>query len=269
MTAHAPALATRSFLSALRQKWRVMHAVMLRDMRTRFFNHGLGFIVVILWPLAHLAALLLFYTFLGRRAPYGDNLYLFFSTGLIPTLSFMYVSRFMAMSLNLNKPMLALPAVQPSDILFGRALLEILAACSMAFLTFGLLIFLRANPIPGDIVAAVSALATTLLLAVGMGFVVGVLAQVFPAILRVYMVMTIPMIFLSGTIYVASVLPARIGYWLSWNPVLHGTEWMRTAYYPGYPTQILDTSYMIGCAMGLIFLGLLLERLLRPWVLER
>lgn len=260
--------AANSFLRAVRQKWGVMHAVMLRDMRTRFFNHGLGFILVILWPLAHMGALLFIYMLFGRRAPYGDNLYLFFATGLVPTLSFMYVSRFMALSLNMNYPMLALPAVRPSDILFGRALLEILGACSMAILTFGLLLVLGANPIPGDPVAAVSALAVTLVLAVGMGMIVGVLAQLLPFLLTIYLLVTILFYILSGTLFVVAGMPTPIAEALAWNPVLHGTEWMRTAYYPGYPTQILDIPYMIAWAVGLLFLGLLMERLLRPWVLE-
>ncbi|PZR50261.1 MAG: capsular biosynthesis protein, partial [Stutzerimonas stutzeri] len=78
-------------LDALREKRNVMTAVMLRDMRTRFFNHGLGFLVVSLWPLAHMVILLLIYTLMGRTAPFGDSLPVFFATGLIPTLTFMYV----------------------------------------------------------------------------------------------------------------------------------------------------------------------------------
>lgn len=266
---HATPTSARRFSSALKQKWRVMHAVMLRDLRSRYFNHGLGFFIVILWPLAHLSVLLAIYMMLDRRSPYGDNLYLFFATGLIPTLSFMYVSRFMAMSLNMNQTMLSLPVVRANDILFGRALLETLAACIMAFLTLGLLLLLEVDPVPADIVAAVAALGATLLLAIGTGMIIGVLAQLFPFILTFYFLATIALYLLSGTLFVASFLPSDIAYALSWNPVLHGTEWMRSAYYPGYPTQVLDRSYMVGCAIVAFFLGLLLERVLRPWILQR
>ncbi len=46
-----------------------MQAVILRDVRTRFFNHGLGFLLVPLWPLAHMFVLLMIYTFMGGRLP--------------------------------------------------------------------------------------------------------------------------------------------------------------------------------------------------------
>lgn len=44
-----------------------------------------------------------------------------FATGLLPCLTFMYVSRFMALSIVMNRPMLAIPAVKVLDILFARA----------------------------------------------------------------------------------------------------------------------------------------------------
>jgi capsular polysaccharide transport system permease protein len=257
-----------SFAAAVRRKWYVMRAVMLRDMRTRFFDHGLGFLVVVLWPLSHLAILLMIYAMAGRTAPYGDNLEIFFATGLVPTLSFVYVSRFMALSLVMHRSMLAFPVVQPSDILFGRALLEILASCAMAFLTIALLAVLGDNPMPADMVAAASAFCAILLLAVGVGILVGVIGAIFPFFVTIYSLSIILVYILSGTLFVVSALPAKISYALSWNPVLHGVEWMRTAYFIGYPDQILDIDYLIGFALGAIFLGLLLERLLRPWVLE-
>lgn len=268
MTTSAATRSRLSFLAAMRRKWAVMRAVMLRDMRTRFFNHGLGFLIVVLWPLSHLLILLFIYKLLGRSAPYGESLDIFFATGLIPTLSFVYVSRFMAWSLSLNRPMLVLSVVRPSDILFGRALLEILASCMMAFLTFMVLLAFGESPVPHDVVAAVSAFAATLLLAVGTGMIIGVIGQLVPFLLTLYALAMILVYILSGTLFVVSALPASISYALSWNPVLHGVEWMRAAYFLGYPDQVLDTTYLIGFALGSIFLGLAFERLLRPWVLE-
>lgn len=42
----------------LRKKWNMMNVVILRDMRTRFFNHGLGFLIQSLWPLVHMLVIL-------------------------------------------------------------------------------------------------------------------------------------------------------------------------------------------------------------------
>ncbi len=164
----ARAIGTRiSFLQALSQKRHVMTAVMLRDMRTRFFNHGLGFLIVALWPLAHMLILLAIYTVVGRKTPFGESLNVFFATGLIPTLAFMYVSRFMSLSLILNRPMLSFPVVTVVDIMTARAVLEIIAAYLTLIFMFAILLALGDDPIPFDVEQAVYAYLATLLLSVG------------------------------------------------------------------------------------------------------
>lgn len=72
----------------------------------------------------------------------------------------------------------------------------------------------------------------------------------------------------SGTLFVASALPEKVAYILSWNPVFHAVEWMRLAYFPGYSDKWLDRSYIISFGVLALFLGLLLERTFRMRMLE-
>ncbi|HET7411103.1 MAG TPA: capsular biosynthesis protein [Pararhizobium sp.] len=254
---------------ALRQKGNVMKAVMLRDMRTRFFNHGLGFLVVPLWPLAHLVILLAIYHLVGRAAPYGSSLDIFFATGLIPTLAFMYVSRFMALSLIINRPMLSFPAVKTTDILFGRAALEAVAACLMAALTFFMLLAVGDNPYPIDPLQAFFAFAAVLVLGVGVGVIIGVLCMINELIITAYYLFVIVIYITSGTLFVPSALPAPIVAILKWSPMVQSVEWMRNAVIPGYPDQILNKTYLVGCALTTVMIGLGLERLLRARLLQK
>lgn len=255
-------------LDALREKRNVMTAVMLRDMRTRFFNHGLGFLIVSLWPLAHMLILIAIYTLLGRTAPFGNSLQVFFATGLIPTLTFMYVSRFMSLSLILNRPMLAFPVVKVLDIMAARAFLEIIAAFLMLFFVFFILLLSGDNPFPRDPFQAFYAYLALLLLAIGVGSVAGVITMFFNFFATLYVLFTIVIYILSGTLFVASALPESIAYPLSFNPVLHAVEWMRLAYYEGYSDRVLDKEYLIGFGMTSLCLGLLMERMLRRIMLE-
>lgn len=255
-------------ISALREKRNVMTAVMLRDMRTRFFNHGLGFLIVSLWPLAHMLILLVIYTLLGRTAPFGDSLQVFFATGLIPTLTFMYVSRFMSLSIILNRPMLAFPVVKVLDIMAARAGLEIIAAFLTLFFTFLILFLTGDNPFPRDPFQAFYAYLALLLLSIGVGTIAGVITVFFNFFATLYALFIILIYILSGTIFVASALPEAASYPLSFNPVLHAVEWMRLAYYEGYSDRILDKEYLIIFGLTSLCLGLLLERMLRRIMLE-
>ncbi|WP_371814201.1 ABC transporter permease [Ensifer sp. ENS03] len=253
---------------ALAQKTNVMKAVMLRDMRTRFFNHGLGFLVVSLWPLGHMFVLLLIYTMMGRKSPFGDSLNVFFLTGLIPTLTFMYVSRFMSYSIILNKPMLAFPAVTMIDIVFARAFLEIIAACLTAFFAFSLLALMGENPYPFDIVEAAYAFLATLLLAVGIGSLCGVISMFFEFFVTLYALFLIIIYISSGTLFVAASMPSQLAEALAYNPVFQCVEWMRSAYFESYSRHYVDKGYLLSWGAGSLCLGLLLERLLRRRMLE-
>lgn len=257
-----------SVLDALVEKKHVMTAVILRDMRSRFFNHGLGFLVVSLWPLAHMIILLGIYTVMGRKTAYGESLNIFIVTGLIPTLAYMYVARFMSVSLLMNRSMLAFPVVTVVDILMARAFLEIIAAALTLCFMFIILIAVGDNPFPTDPFEAVYAYLATLLLAIGNGFLVGVITMFVPLLAMAFALLMIVVYIASGTLFVSASLPEPIAYVLSWNPVFHSVEWMRLAYYPGYSDKWLDKTYLISYGAVTLCIGLLLERMLRMKMME-
>ena len=55
---------------------------------------------------------------------------------------------------------------------------------------------------------------------------------------------------------------------LSFNPIVHGVEWMRSAYYEGYSGAFLDKSYIIWFALSSLAVGLSLERVVRGRLLQ-
>lgn len=253
---------------ALQQKTNVMRAVILRDMRTRFFNHGLGFLLVPLWPFCHLFVLLAIYSLIGRQAPFGDNLELYIATGLLPTLTFMYVTRFMSMSMMSNRPMLAFPVVRLLDIVLGRAVLEIVGALLTAVMVLGVLWAIGANPVPVDPMEATLAFIVVAAFSTGMGIAVSCVVMKLEFFATVWAVFSIVIYLLSGTIFTISYLPAELIDILSWNPLLHATEWMRSAFFIGYPSQVLDKTYLLGWTVGSIVLGLVCERVFRAGLLS-
>lgn len=257
-----------SFKSAMKQKFDVMYAVVLRDMRTRFFDHGLGFLVVIVWPLCHILGLLIIYHGLGRTAPFGDSLNVFFGTGLVPTMLFIYVSRFMSLSLVLNRPLLNFPVVQVLDVMMARAYLETLGALSMLATFITILVLLGDDPWPVHLDQAVYAYLSALLLSLGFGVLAGVITMFLPFFATIYALMMIFVYVSSGTLFVGPSLPEPIANALSYNPVFQSVEWMRVAYFETYSDRLLDRTYLISWGLGTLFAGLLLERIIRMRMLE-
>ena len=254
--------------SALLQKLNVMHAVVMRDIRSRFFNHGLGFLIVPLFPVTHIAILLIFYSILGRDSVFGDDLRLFFATGLMPALTFTYLSRFMSVSLLANKSMMAFPVVRLLDIVLARAFLEFMGIVIALGIMFVFLVSSGSNPIPMYPSEALLAFFVTVVLALGFGIIASVITAIAPMFAVIYGLSMIIFYLSSGApIYLES-FPEQLIYACSWNPLFHSVEWIRSAYYLGYPAQSLDKIYLIGWAMGSVAAGLLAERVLRPYMLN-
>lgn len=247
---------------------RVIVAIMLRDIRTRFFGHGAGFLLAIAWPLAHILILLGIYAAAGRSAPYGDSAALFFATGLAPFMTFSYMSRFVMYSIVMNRPLLDFPAVKITDILFARILLEGLGACCMVIVLASILALSGVDVSPRDPVEAALAFGAALLLGAGYGVVNGIICMAAHTWSTAYTLLTIVMYITSGVLFVPDALPEQIRTLITINPAIHLVEWMRSAYYEGYGTLVINKPYLLFCALSSHFGGLLAERVFRGLLLS-
>jgi capsular polysaccharide transport system permease protein len=254
---------------ALAAQGRVIYALVLRDVRTRFFGNGLGFVAMSVgWPLVHIIGLLTAYTLLGRTAPVGDSLLLFFSTGLMPFMTYSYLSRWMMSGFVMNKPLLAFPIVSVTDIVLARALLETIGSILMAVVLCAILASLGVDFVPRDIPQACYAWGAAILFGIGMGTINSIFAMAFHGWLIGYALVIVVLYVSSGILFVVDTVPEPYRTWLAFNPVLHAVSWMRSAYYPGYGAITLDKSYLLGWALYSIFAGFLLERLIRGRLLQ-
>lgn len=246
----------------LRNQFNILVAMMLRNMRTRFFGTGLGFLISIGWPLAHVGLLLLFNAVIDRAAPYGESLVLFFVTGLVPFMAFNYMARFIMISVIHTRPLLAFPAVKITDLLFGGACLEVFASCwSIAILALILTAF-GIDILPHNPAQAAYAMGSSFLLGFGYGVISGLIGLAFPMWITGSTLAAIVLYLMSGIFYVVDTQPAIVRYYLSFNPLLQDIQWMRSAYYDGYGPE-LDKVYAVSCAVVLLFASLVIERLFR------
>ncbi len=257
-----------TFSETLKAQWRIILAIMLRDIKTRFFGSAFGFILVVAWPLTHLFVILLVNAAVGRATPFGDSAALWFATGLVPYIVFQYMARFTMLGLVLNRPLLVFPVVKSTDILFARAIIEILNAGVLIGSTAIILTIMGVDVIPIDIVQACFALGSAVLLGFGFGIVNAVIAGLMTGWITGYALLNIVMWLTSGVLFVPDALPEVVRYYLSYNPCVHTIEWMRLAYYDGYTSSVLDKVYLLAFGSVSLLLGLVMERLLRGRLLQ-
>jgi capsular polysaccharide transport system permease protein len=262
-TLHAPKNKT---LALFQEQCHIWYALMMHDIKTRFFGNGLGYIVTVLWPLGHILLILAINA--GRLCPHGDSMILYAATAAIPFIAAQYISRFMMMGMMMNRSFMAYPIIKALDIIFARAFLELVSTyIGAAVILMGMAICgIDIMPIaPGQ---AVLAWLSAILLGLGFGMFNAVIVMAVPLWAIICIAFYITAWMTCGIAIDPELLPPQYGYLMSFNPLMHAVEWMRTAYYPDYTPRLLDKTYLVECGVGLFFVGLVSERLFRGFLLN-
>lgn len=252
----------------LRVQARVLFALMLRDINSRFFGSPYGFLIAIAWPLSHILVLLIVNTILGRAPPYGDSSALWYATGVVPFVAYSYMGRFIILGVLQGKPLLAFPLVKFTDVIFARMLVEFLSASLVVIIVSIIFTIFGINIVPREPQQAVYAFGAALLLGAGVGTVSAIITAAIPFWFSVFILSNIFLWAISGVVFVPDALPEPIRYVLSWNPMMHCIEWMRSAFYEGYGRSILDKSYCLACGTVWLTVGLIVERLVRGKIIK-
>lgn len=242
---------------------------MLRDMRTRFGRSFFGYVIIVLWPLTHLLVLMTLYTLVRRMVPIGTSAPVFFGTGVLPYILCLYPARMIMMSLVQNAPLLYFPIVKSFDVILARGLLEVITCFWVVVIFCMILYILGVDIMPIYLEEALLAIFGTIYLAFSIGFISAVLYKIMRAWLAIQIILLILMYFTSGALFMPSTLPETAQTFLWFNPLLHSVEWLRSAYYDGYGYSLLSRSYLLGFATLLLFIGLLAERAVRGYLLEK
>lgn len=247
---------------------RVIGALILRDMRTRFGRKLTGWVIMVMWPLSHLLFIMLGYLIAHRIAPIGTNVTVFIGTGVLPYILCLYPARMIMLCLVQNQPLLLFPPVTAVDVIIARSILEIINAFWVVALFCLTLFVLDVDFLPLRYADAILAILATIYLGFAIGFISSILFKLLRAWIAIQISLLILAYIVSGAIVPIANLPEQIRQLLWFNPLVHSVEWLRSAYYDAYGEGILSRSYLIGYATMLLFIGLIVERAVRGRLLQ-
>ncbi len=245
-------------LNALRIQSRVIHALILRETRTRFDRNKLGYLWALFEPVAFILVLVAMFSAMGRGSPIGtdQDLPLFFLTGMIPWLFFSNTVNKTMTGIEGNRALLAYPQVKPFDVLLARALLEfatltvVFVFLLLMFAYFG--VYRSIDSLLGLFAATVS----LWLLAIGIGCLNASILLFIPSYNQTYAVIQRPFFFISGIFFTVESLPDGAREIALYNPILHGIDWFRSAYFQSYEGVYLDVQYLWTFVLILLAVGL-------------
>lgn len=254
--------------TAIAIQTRVVGALVLRDLRTRFGRTIFGSMIVVAWPLAHLCILMAAYLVARNVVPMGTDSAVFVGTGVLPYILCFYPGRMIMFAVLQNKSLLGLPVVKTPDIILARCIVEVIAAFWVTGIFSVALYLFGVDVIPHRIDDAMLAILATVYLGFAIGWLGAVMFAVVRAWLAVQIGWLIGMYLTCGVFFIPTNLPEKFRNILWYNPLLHAVEWLRSAYYDGYGYGMLSKSYLLGSATLILFIGLLVERAIRGRLLE-
>ena len=167
-----------------------------------------------------------------------------------------------------NGSLLRLPLVSTCDVVLARALLELVTDLVVALILLAGFTAIGLHAVPRDLGGVAAALIAVWLFACGLGFFNAVVTAFWKGWDKVWVQIVRILYFVSGIFYVPATMPDWVRHILAWNPILQAVDWFRVSFFEGYAPYWLDRGYLVILGLWTLFVGLALERLLRPRLVE-
>lgn len=250
-------------IDAIRAQGRIVLALFLRETRTRFGKSVIGYTWALLEPIVHIVTWSALFMMLDRKPPVGESMALFVLTGVLPVMTIRNLTSQLTTAISANRSLLFFPLVTNTDVILGRALLEVSTAIFITVFFFAVCWFLGLPAIPFNPLGALAAMATAALLGTGVGFCNAIIATQMPNWGRVVGWGNRIAFMTSGIFFVPSMLPDQIQDILWYFPVTHLVDWFRDSFFFGYDSHFHNG--VVICLLGgwTLFCGFALERLMR------
>lgn len=242
---------------------RVVYALALRETRTRFGAHQLGYIWALLEPILWIVTFWGMFRLADRGAPMGLEVIPFLVTGVMTYELTAKVADRVSLSIDSNKALLFYPHVQPLDLILARGGLEFATSMTVFIIFMGGYSLATQSFVVDDILHVVFGLGLAGLFGISLGTVICSLAVYENATQRIKGPLMRPLFWVSGIFFTANALPSQIRDVLLWNPILHCVELVRDGWFPAYHAHHASPSYVMAWIIGLAFVGLTLERKVR------
>lgn len=252
----------RSLREGLRTQVRVINALLLREIITRYGRHNLGFLWLFIEPMIFAVGITILWSLMGMgkgNIPIAG----FAITGYCSLVLWRNMVNRLSGAVPGNIGLLHHRNVKVMDLLLARIILE-LAGCTVALVVLTLAFTgLNLMYIPVDPYTALLGWFQICWFVIGAGLIgayLGVLSELLDRVWHVFMYLTLPF---TGAFFMVSWLPPNAQEIVLWSPLVNGVEMLRQGYFgPGIDARY-SIEYLLKANAITLFVGLLLTRLIK------
>jgi capsular polysaccharide transport system permease protein len=249
-----------SFRHKLTIQGRVIHALMMREIITRFGRDNLGVLWLVLEPMIFTSGVATLWSAAGLSHAVSVPPVAFAVTGYSSVLMWRNAASHSSGAVEHNKALLYHRGVLVIDVLFTRVLLEIAAATSsFAILSF-LLIYGGFMAAPADMSLVLGGWLMLAWFGASLGVLIGAGTAFSPIVERLWVPAAYLLFPLSGAAFMVDWLPKKLQALVQYLPMVHGIELLRQGYFGNVVRTHYDVPYMATCCLVITLAGLLVAQ---------
>ncbi len=242
---------------------RVIHALMIRELHTRFGRENIGFLWIMVEPLLFAGLVALAWRFMKGPSVHGVSVIAFVVTGYIPITLFRHgVSRSVAI-FTANGSLLYHRQIKIVDFIIARFTIEMLGGMMAYVFIAAILIYFDQFPIPSDIGLLIAGWLVYSLFCFSLCLIIAPLSEMSEVLEKFVPVTTYIMIPFSGLFSMASWLTPEMRSYFLWSPFVNGMEMMRKGIWGDQVTAYYNIWNPIACTLIVAAFGLALCRRVR------
>lgn len=240
--------------------FRVVFALIVREMATTYGRSSLGYLWAILEPIGAIAVLSIAFSIAFTTPALGESFPLFYATGYIPFMTYNTMQNRVSASLRENMQLLFYPRVTYMDAIIARVILTYFTQLLVALIVFSAIIVLDSAGQHLEILPILYALTVASFLGLGIGVLNCVLIHLSPGWRQLWSIITRPLFLISCIFFMFDTLPPWVQDILWYNPIIHFIGLTRVGFYSVYDGDYIMVLYPIAIGAVTLFFGLALLR---------
>jgi ABC-type polysaccharide/polyol phosphate export permease len=261
--------ANASLASSARLQLRVLRALLLREVLTRYGRHNIGFLWLFVEPMLFTLGVMTLWTLGGFHNISNLPIVAFALTGYSAVLLWRNMPARCVGAISSNSALMYHRNVRVIDIYLARVLLEAIGA-TMSFAILSI-VFISLEWIapPEDLVLLAGGWALTACFGSSFAILLGAWSEKSEILEKLWHPAVYILFPLAGAAYLVESLPSKFRDIVMWLPMVHCGEMIRDGYFGSKFTAHYDIGYIIAVTIGMMALGLALERRVsREYVVE-
>jgi len=256
-----------STLSKFQEGWRiqirVIHALMIRELHTRFGRENIGFLWIMVEPLLFAGLVAILWRFMKGPEEHGIGIIAFVVTGYIPITLFRHGIGRSVSVFQVNSSLMYHRQVKVLDFILVRFIIELLGSMMAYVFIASVLIGFDQFPVPANPGMLVAGFMLYAFFTLSVCLIVAPLSEISEVLEKFIPVITYIMIPFSGLFTLASWLTPSMRQYLLWSPFVNAMEIMRKGVWGEQITAYYNVWNPLGCSIVATVVGLALCRYVR------